>query len=516
MEPLLTTTPTIHAEDVTTRALPRPTKRQWWALGALTAALLAVVTFWATLTPLYDAPDEPLHMNSAIRLAQGGGWPEPGDAEVSNMVLAARGEAGIPAADRSTFTELLAANPGYNGVDQMTQHPPLYYMYVAAVLSAADFMDIRSDHALLLARLAGLLFVLPLPFVAWDSIRRLTRSSRAGLVAAASLLAVPQLAHIMGSVSNDSMAIAFSSIVIWLGVRVMTGDRSWWTTVGIGLALAAALLSKGTAVPLVAYVAFVMVLWPRGLALGQRMLRAFVSLAAGFLGGWWWAKNLLVYGTLQPAGLVYDANPWPEGSGPSVGYFIDQLWLRVPTSFWGNFGWLTHPLPTYVTHFLTVICLAVVVFYAFRRSTARTPMLAMAAVTFVFVIALVYQTWPSYVRSQLPAGMQGRYFFVVLIALIALSAVGWRNLIVAAERTRACIGLLVVFAAIAALGIVVEFRAVYTSVNDWLLRAPLGTVGTAALLLATAAICVTAFVLAVREVRRSPATEVAALDAATV
>lgn len=481
--------------------MPGPSRREWWALGLITAALLTVVAFWATLAPLYDAPDEALHMNSAIRLAEGGGWPDPGDAEVSNMVLAAQGQAAIPAADRVSLAELRAENPGYNGVDQMTQHPPLYYAYVAVVLNAVDFLEIRSDHALLAARLAGLLFVLPLPFMAWDSVRRITRSPRAGLVGAASLLAVPQLAHIMGSVSNDSMTVAFGSAVIWLGVRVMTGDRSWWTTVGIGLALAVALLTKGTAVPLVAYVAFVMVFWPRELSVRQRLVRALVSLSAGFLGGWWWARNLLVYGALQPAGLVYDENPWAEGTGPSVGYFVEQLWVRVSTSFWGNFGWLTHPLPTYLTDFLTVTCVVVVLAYAFRRSAVRAPMLAMAAVFLVFVLALIYQTWPSYVRSQLPAGMQGRYFFVIILALIVLSAVAWRNLVPAVERTKLCIGLLTAFALVAVFGILVEFDAVYTGIYDWILRAPLGIVGTAALILLTASACVAAFVLAVREVR---------------
>src|SRR5690606_15481942 len=125
----------------------------------------------------------------------------------------------------------------------------------------------------------------------WDSVRRITRSSRAGLLAAAALLAVPQLAHIMGSVSNDSLAVTLGSVVIWCGVRVMTGDRTWWTTAGMGVALALALLTKGTAVPLIAYSAFVLLLWPRDLTLRQRLLRAFIGLSVAFAGGWWWAKN---------------------------------------------------------------------------------------------------------------------------------------------------------------------------------------------------------------------------------
>lgn len=474
-----------------------------------------MVTFWAILTPLFDAPDETLHMNSAIRLAEGGGWPDPGEAHVSRMLLAAQGQAAIPALDRLTLAELRADHPGEGGVDQMTQHPPLYYAYVATFLNAVDFMNIRSDFALLTARLAGLLFVLPLPFFAWDTVRRITRSRRAGLIAAASLLAVPQLAHIMGSVSNDTPTIAFCSAAIWLCARVITGDRSWWTTIGLGAALALALFTKGTAVPLVAFVGVVMLIWPRSLSFLERLLRTAVTMAVGLLGGWWWVKNLLVYGSLQPHGLPRATNPWPEGSGPSIFDFSEFFWARIPRSFWGNFGWLTNPMPAVVTDTLTVVCLAVIAGYAFRRGSQRAAMLPMAGVFLLLGVALLYKIWPVYARTQLPAGMQGRYFFVVIIALIALSAVSWRNLVPPPSRTRVGVGLLIVFAGVACLGILIEFRATYTGVHDLILRAPAGGFGTVAITAATMALCLLALALTIRQLR-SPLLPTAADDSAAL
>jgi 4-amino-4-deoxy-L-arabinose transferase-like glycosyltransferase len=458
-------------------AAPPVTRREVWTVAAITAAFTALVAFWTILTPLYDAPDEPLHFNSAVRLAEGGGWPAPGDAELQTMILAARGEGNLPASERSTFLELRESHPGYRGVDQMTQHPPLYYAYSAAVLSAVDFMNIRADLALLAVRLGGLLFVIPLPLLAWASVRRITRSSRAAIVASTAVFAVPQLAHIMGSVSNDGMAVLFSSVVVWLAIRIMTGDSRWITTVGIGVALALALFTKGTTLPLVPFVAIVMLIWPTGLRIGRRVLHAAVAMAIAFGGGWWWARNLLVYGSLQPDGLKYPTQPWPPGTGPRIFSFIDAAWGGLPTSFWGNFGWLSHPLPAVLSDVLTVLAAGVIAGFAFRKSRVRGMMIALASLPVIFLVALIATTWAGYVRTQLPAGMQGRYFFVVLIALVVLSAVGWLNFVVPAHRIRTGIVLLSVFAGVAAFAVVFEFRAVYKGVSDLFARAPVGAAG---------------------------------------
>ncbi|MGN8552364.1 UNVERIFIED_CONTAM: DUF2142 domain-containing protein [Microbacterium sp. SLM126] len=480
---------------------PPVTKREWLVLGAITAAFVLLVTFWAVFTPLHDAPDEPIHFNSAVRLAEGGGWPDPGDAEMDRMILQSRAEAKIPASERSTFAELRENYSGYHGVDQMTQHPPLYYAYVAVVLNAVDFMNIRSDIALVIARLAGVLFVVPLPYFAWNSVRRITRSPKAGIIAAASLFAVPQLAHIAGSVSNDGMTILFCSAVIWLSVRAMTGDTRWWVTVGMGLALGLGLLVKGTAVPMVAFAAVVLLIWPRELGFRTRLLRTATAMAVALIGGWWWMRNLLVYGSLQPAGLVYPDAPWPDGSGPSAIWFADQAWGRISNSFWGNFGWLSHPLPVFLTSFLTVVCIVVVLAFAFRSRADRGKMITLAALPVLLTLALLTQTWPSYVRTQLPAGLQGRYFFVVLIALIVLSAVAWRNLVEPRNRVRVGIGLVVFFAGMSVLGLAVEYRAVYHGLGDWLARSPIGAPGTIILVILTAGVGVLAVVQTVRFVR---------------
>jgi len=455
-----------------TTAPPRVKRSEVWAVSLLTAAFTALVAIWGVLTPLYDAPDEPLHVNSILRLAEGGGWPEPGEAELERMLPAARAEADLPKTDRHTFAELRESRPGYHGVDQMTQHPPLYYGYGAAALSLIDYTEIRADLVLVYLRWVGALLALPLPFLAWDSVRRLTRSPRAAIVAAAALLAVPQLAHIMGAVSNDGLAILTSSLTVWLSVRVMTGRARWGTIVALGVSLALALLTKGTTLPLVPFVALVVLFWPCDLSWRARVLRTGVTMAIGFLGGLWWARNLLVYGKLQPDGLQYPSEPWPAGTGPDLHRFSDAAWHNLTGSFWGRFGWLTHSLPELLTDVLSVICIFVVVAFAFRRGTGRARALALASLPLLLFAALMVTAWSGYDRTQRLAGLQGRYFFPAIIALIALSAIAWRRLAGARSRSVSA-AFIVTFAAIAVFGLYVECSAVYGSLPDLMGRVPL-------------------------------------------
>ncbi|MFT4052672.1 DUF2142 domain-containing protein [Microbacterium sp.] len=490
------------SEARVTEGLPPVKSWEKRTLVAITAAFVCVVALWAILTPLYDSPDEAIHVNSAIRLAEGGGWPAPGDAQLLAMVVAAEAERDVVAEERSTFHELQEAHPGYDGLDQMTQHPPLYYAYAAAVLHAVDYLDIRADRALLALRLAGLLFALLLPFFAWSAVRRLTGSPRAAILAAASLLAVPRLANILGSVSNDTLAVAAVSAVVYFGVRMMTGDKSWWSVVGMGSTLAVALLTKSTALPLVGFVGVVLLVWPAGLRLGRRLLRATVAMAVASCGGWWWIRNVLLYGTLQPAGLLYDANPWPEGEGPSVIFFTENLWHRISNSFWGGFGHLDTPLPYFLTDVITVVCLVVVAAFAIRRGPLLWQSVTLAAVPLVCVIALIAMTWPSYVRSQLPSGMQGRYFFVVMVPLIALSTLAWRRLVAPSSHRRAGVVLLLSFAFLAALGLGVAFRGFYPAgLGAWLALSPAGAPATLLVVAATGVTSALALALTVRAMR---------------
>ena len=64
-----------------------------------TAIFLALMVLWSVVTPNFRNPDEPQHVNSVLRLAEGGGWPAPGEAFVMPEVLRAKTLTGFSAVD---------------------------------------------------------------------------------------------------------------------------------------------------------------------------------------------------------------------------------------------------------------------------------------------------------------------------------------------------------------------------------------------------------------------------------
>ncbi|WP_374311241.1 DUF2142 domain-containing protein [Microbacterium sp.] len=508
------------------RAHPPVSRPERRVLAAITASVLGVMVLWAFLVPIYGAPDEHAHMNSAVRLTQEIAWPAPGDARMYGMVAAARDEASKPAGDRSTFAELAERVDGPGGVDQMTQHPPLYYAFGALVLQSIGFMDLRADVALIALRLAGLVFAIPLTLLLWDSVRRLTRSPKAAVLAAASILAVPQLAHIFAAVSNDGLTVLLCSVVVWLAIRVMTGDHRRRTLVAIGVALGLALLVKGTALPFIPFVAAVLLIWPRRTPVGRRLVRAGIALLTAFaVGGWWWLRNILRFGDLQPSGLVHvrETVPWEPGTQPNAIEFLDRLWSRASVSFWGNFGWLEFPLPQLLTDVLTVGALLVVALYGFRRGATRLQAIVLTALPALLLVMLFANTWRHYLRTQQATGMQGRYFFVAIVVLVAVSAIAWQRFIAAEHRVRVGLALLGVFAGLAVYGLFRAYIGLYEGstyrvtvggILHWVGAVPGGAASIIAAAVIAAAAGVTGLILAWGFIGRPlPASESAPAEA---
>ena len=208
-------------------AAPAASRPERVVVAVVTAAFALLLTLWAVLTPMFEAPDEFTHWDAAVRLALDEGWPPPGEAQnLAASELARVTNYDIPPADRSSYGTLLEAAPGdHDFVNQMTQHPPTYYALAGAVLDAVDFTHHRWDLGVLALRLLSVALVAPLPLLTWATVRRLTRSPRTAIVAATTLLAVPQLAQIGSSVTSDAPIILLGAVTVWLTTRTITGDR---------------------------------------------------------------------------------------------------------------------------------------------------------------------------------------------------------------------------------------------------------------------------------------------------
>jgi len=441
-----------------TTAAPGPTstERAWRrAVAVLTLLVGAWAATWAVLTPPLFSADEQNHLNSAVRLAYGGGWPAPGDAYFGPAVEAAVDESGYPSdlpgryrdrdnqpqfvdleprpdaertrIDASTALPAPDADPSGLTVDQMTQHPPAYYALGALVLRATGLAEGRWDVALTALRLLDVVLLMPVVPLVASATRRVTGSRSAGLVAATFPLFVPQLGHIMGAANNDALVVLTSAVATYLAVRVVTGDLRWRVAVALGVVVGLGMLTKVMVVfvlPTVvaAYLLVRRVPWRR------RLSRLVVALGlAAVVGGWWWVRNYLTLGAVQPVGRPRDLSKVPllpreELVHESVG--------RLAQAFWGNTGWLDVHLSGrfVVTGSLLLVALALV---AVVMPGARRASVVVLLVPGALAAGVLYNAIDFWTETQQLIAVQGRYVFGGIAALavvvgIAVWQLAWR------------------------------------------------------------------------------------------
>jgi hypothetical protein len=424
------------------------------ALALITALVTLVGVLWAVLTPAFRAPDEPQHLNSVLRLAYGGGWPAAGEALVGPAVDDARDQAALATdvpgrhvdrpdvsafvdvpptrdAERSTVTAANAlADPVPAGtdtrgldpqvVDQMTQHPPLYYAVAAGVLHVTGTVEARWDVQLLVLRLFDVVLLLPLPLLTAAVVRRLSGSQPAALVAAVFALFVPQVGHILGSVTNDALVMLSGATTAYLCVRVLTGDLRPRTAAALGAVVGVGLLTKVMAVfalPVVV-AAYLVASGPRGRRAAGVLIAGGAALAVG---GWWWLRNLLVLGTVQPVGIPdrFVASWEPQG----LWYFLRVAVTNVTWSFFGNFGWLDIRLP-HAVFWTAAIVVAALCAYAVVRGPARRATVVLLLQPVALWCGVLVNAWPDYAAHGWISAVQGRYLFAGLLALGTGTALG--------------------------------------------------------------------------------------------
>lgn len=426
-----------------------------WAVALLTVAIAGVVTVWSVLMPLLRAPDELQHLNSVVRLVDGGGWPDPGHALVRDDVAGLAVKTGLVADGYPLsffyYTGLpngtLQGGPSFlrvmpepdderaplatlsregGGVDQMTQHPPLFYAVAAGAYVAVGADDWAWDDAGWFLRLLSVAMVAAaVPFVAGTA-RRVSGSEVVGVVACASLLLIPQFAHIAGTITNDSLQFLLVTILVYLCARGLTGDASVRNSVLLAVVAGLALLVKGLTLavaPLV--VAAVLVAhWRSG---PKRLALHLLGVGAGTLavGGWWWVRNLLVFGTVQPTAAAASGEVLPWGDAePTLGKYLELFVANHVPSFWGEFGWLEIPPPTWLVVLLSV-ALGLALVRGTRILAARDPRLLVLLTLPLCLLGIVMSgSFDAYMRTGMIQGVQGRYLFPALACTLTFAAVG--------------------------------------------------------------------------------------------
>jgi hypothetical protein len=157
-----------------------------------------------------------------------------------------------------------------------------------------------------------------------------------------------------------------------------------------------------------------------------------VAVPAFLLGALWWGRNIIVYGGLDVLGkaahdLVVTGQPrtaeWLTQYGLTG--TIQRFLQTTFNSFWGQFGWMTIPMPTWLYQFLwlfvglVLVGIAIYYFQKVHPMTRPSPLAPrLLALTFLLTAALHIGYNFTFVQHQ------GRYLFPALLPIGVGVAVG--------------------------------------------------------------------------------------------
>lgn len=473
--------------------MPDPTETRPRRRGPVPVVVLAAtVAFgllgavWSVVAPLGEAPDEPAHLALVLHLADGHPYPEyDGLANQAAIIRLCKTYAAATRAcprdgERVTPTSMRrhpsgdapdkASRPAWDDeggagsvgqLNQMPQHPPLYYQSMATVLRierAIGGGPMSTDRELALLRLVNAALLAPLPLLAWWAARRFQMSEVVAVTAAVAVFAVPMLTHIGSTLNNDNLLTLLAAVGAALLAGVLRGDRSLRTAIGVGVVTGLALLTKAFGMVLVPAIVVAYLLGSRerstagadaerddadpglepldarpGWNERVRSIVAPVAVAGGavlVIAGWWYVGVRARTGKFAPtveSARITSALA-PPGFEPSAADFAGEFVRNVNNRFWGSFGWYTIRFPSWLATICTLaVIAAVATALAPRRDESGSTRLQRLAllVPVVLLGGLVFaRAWSLYATSSKFQFLQGRYLFAGIVGLLVLVAAG--------------------------------------------------------------------------------------------
>lgn len=382
----------------------------------IVVAYLLMGTLFATLTPVWQAPDEPAHYNYVRQLAAGQ-IPviEPGDYDQDYLF-------------EVVFVSAFAPQYDVTSIEYEDWQPPLYYLLQTPVYAA-------TGGSVLAMRLLSVLLGAGVVVLAYATVLRLTPELPwLALTTAVFVAFLPQHMAILASINNDALAELIIAALLW--VLVGLADTSRPTRTGdwllLGVLLGLGYLAKGTVYPLTAVAALVLIwrcwgAWGDLLRFGLR-----VGLPALLLGGLWWVRNMVVYGGLDVLGkAAHDAvvvgqprtAAWVADFG--VVGTLQRFVQTTFNSFWGQFGWMTLPMthPGWLYPLLWAFTAVALLGLLISLLTRRAPRISLLQ-GFVLLGTVALALGVHVVYNLTFVQHQGRYLFPALIPLAFGVAVG--------------------------------------------------------------------------------------------
>jgi 4-amino-4-deoxy-L-arabinose transferase-like glycosyltransferase len=391
-----------------------------------TFTLLALALLGTLVLPQLRIPDEKHHADMVLMVQEGEwleeGWPGLGERRIDPSIIAASLSLG-------RREQALREN-------RAGQHPPLFYLTAAATSSLATFAVEGPDLAVRLwtYRLVSVVVTALLPLIFYLVASELTTNQWVRLASAVLPLSIPGITLRDGAMINtDALLMLLTSISVLMSIRVAKDDLSLRTAIFLGMATGLACLTKGHALLVIPVL---IVAYSISAIRRRRVTRQWlhsVMVSGGItltLGGWWWIRNLVLYGAIQP---VRDLEP---AGGPPAFVFFD--WLaeatrRLVASFWGGgfaLGGRNYmPLFVILTVLFVVACVA-----GWLKSQDRSASSVSGLYAIILMATVLLASASLSSKRGRVVGVQGRYFFPGLAGLAPLVALALAAFVRRANR----------------------------------------------------------------------------------
>ncbi len=465
--------------DLTSDNAPAPRRRSGpWSRSFLPACLavyLLLGVAFSLVFPLSQAPDEPAHVQYALFLARERRLPDfyadnagyesyqpplyytlcAAVGKLAMALPAGRGGVEPPASLEATNEQIARRLPHYETV-RSGQHDlalaALRQSYRRTAAERRAWLAMRLLTVLLGG--VGILLAYRIVFAIFPA-----RPWMAATVAA--LMATqPMYLHICASVGNEPPTVVAVGLTLLVGVLLLREGPSPARAALLGLALGIGMLVKASATAVLP-VAVLALAWAAGrrhqprpadtpltdlarrvAALEWKGFLRMLGIALGVaaaLAGWWYARSIVLYGSLShfPANVdkqvsweIYLARP-------------DMLWrllsIAVPMTFrnfWAGFAWTNIAVAPWIYWLLLAVCLASLPGLGLLIADARAGRLGWSplqirAVWLLTVAAGLLKLALLYyiLLVDLGGGSQGRYLFPVFVALGMLWTLGVARLL---------------------------------------------------------------------------------------
>lgn len=257
-------------------------------------------------------------------------------------------------------------------------------------------------------------------------------AARIALFAAAFVAFLPQFLFISSVVSNDNLATALSTASLWLVARFLNSGLTPRRAIVLGLFVGGAVLAKVSTAALVPLVLLAIVYltlrnrtWRKGIHSG-----AVFILTAAIIAGWWYVRNVVIYGQLYPfaplAALV-GTRPNPL----SLWRWVSSEGEGLRLSTWGVFGWfniLGSPSFYFLYDALAALGIVGLAFSLVRRENVSLRIMILP-IWIGLCVAALWEYTSTIVSTQ------GRLLFPAISAWAILWAWGISSLVPARFRS---------------------------------------------------------------------------------